>query len=421
MEVFNMSNFMHLTFEERCKIEELLNKRFRKYQIAREIGKTPSTISREINSHKDFHMHTDYSNNYYSCVYFKDCKKCDHRCKFFKPIVCKDRDKFYGACNNCENVKNCKLDKFFYRAVRAEKDYRFHLSDSRKGINMDENDLFNLAHLICPLIRQGQSIYVILENHPEIKLSAKTLYNYIDAGYFKDFGVTNMTLRRKIKRKKSKNTDTKLKKRRSPADYTGRTYADYLQYKLDNPDKSTTEMDTIYNQQSGPYIQTFIFENTGFMIGVLHQEKNADSMSNALDKFQSNLSSEEYEKLFSLLLSDRGTEFSKPIQFEINQDTGEIKGKIFYCDPQHPSQKPHVENNHILIRNILPKKLDLKFLTQDKLNLMFSHLNSTPRSSLGGKTPYEVFTFLYGKETAKKLNIQKIRKDDVTLTPSLLK
>lgn len=42
----NMSNFMHLTFEERCKIEELLNKRYRKYQIAEEIGKTQSTISR---------------------------------------------------------------------------------------------------------------------------------------------------------------------------------------------------------------------------------------------------------------------------------------------------------------------------------------------------------------------------------------
>ena len=56
-----MSNFMHLTFEERCRIEELLNKRYRKYQIAKEIGKTPSTISREINSHKDFRMHTDYS------------------------------------------------------------------------------------------------------------------------------------------------------------------------------------------------------------------------------------------------------------------------------------------------------------------------------------------------------------------------
>ena len=76
---------------------------------------------------------------------------------------------------------------------------------------MDENDLYNLAYLICPLIRQGQSIYTILENHPEITLSAKSIYNYIDAGYFKDFGVTNSTLRRKVVRKKRKVTSTKLK------------------------------------------------------------------------------------------------------------------------------------------------------------------------------------------------------------------
>ena len=416
-----MANYMHLTFEERCKIEELLNKRMRKYQIAKEIGKTQSTISREINRHKQFYIHSDYSNNYYSCVYFKDCKKCDHKCKFYKPIICKDRDKFYGACNNCEKVKNCKLDKYFYRATRAERDYRYNLSESRKGINLDENDLYNLDHLICPLIRQGQSIYVILENHPEIKLSAKTIYNYIDAGYFKDFGVTNMTLKRTIKRKKKRVTSTKLKKRKESVDYTGRTYADYLQYKLDNPDKSTTEMDTLYNHQSGPYIQTFIFENTGFMIGILHKEKTADSMPNALNTIQNILTSNEYESLFSLLLTDRGTEFSKPIQFEINHNTGEVKGKIFYCDPQHSSQKPHVENNHILIRDILPKKMDLSFLTQEKLNIMFSHLNSTPRASLGGKTPYEVFTFLYGKAVAKKLQITEIKKDDVCLTPSLLK
>ena len=415
-----MGNYIHLTFEERCKIEELLNKRLRKYEIAKELNRTQSTISREINSHKNFHMHTDYSNNYYSCVYFKNCKTCDHRCKFFKPIICKDRDKFYGACNNCEKVKNCKLDKYFYRATRAEKDYRYHLSESRKGINMDENDLYNLAYLICPLIRKGQSIYTILENHPEINLSAKSIYNYINAGYFKDFGVTNTTLRRKVIRRKRKLDSTKLKKRKQPADYTGRTYSDYLQYKLDNPDKSTTEMDTIYNNQSGPYIQTFIFENTGFMIGILHKEKTTNSMSEALNKIQDKLTAEEYEKLFSLILSDRGTEFSRPIQFEVNKNTGEIKGKIFYCDPQHPSQKPHIENNHILIRYILPKKINLNFLTQEKLDLMFSHINSTPRSTLGGKTPYEVFSFLYGEKTTKKLNIQKIEKDDVTLTPSLL-
>lgn len=416
-----MSYFMHLTFEERCKIEELLNKRYRKYQIAKELGKSQSTISREINRHKDFHMHSDFSSNYYSCVYFKDCKKCDHKCKYFKPIVCKDRDKFFGACNNCPQNKSCKLDKYFYRASRAEKEYRYHLSQSRQGINLDENDLYNLAHIICPLIKQGQSIYVILENHPEINLSPKSLYNYINAGYFKDWGVTNMSLRRKLRRKTSKVKIKKFHKRKQSVDYTGRTYDDYIQYKLDNPDKSTTEMDTVYNSQSGPYIQTFIFENTGFMIGILHNEKTADSMSNALNNIQDKLSSEEYEKLFSLLLTDRGTEFAKPIQFEVNNKTGEIKGKVFYCDPQQSSQKPHVENNHILMRYIIPKKTDLSFLTQEKLDLMFSHINSTPRQALGGKTPYEIFTFLYGEKIANKLNIQKIKSDDVTLTPSLLK
>lgn len=38
-------------------------------------------------------------------------------------------------------------------------------------------------------------------------------------------------------------------------------------------------MDTVYNNQSGPYIQTFIFENTGLMIGFLHTEKTSDSMA----------------------------------------------------------------------------------------------------------------------------------------------
>ena len=52
---------------------------------------------------------------------------------------------------------------------------------------------------------------------------------------------------------------------------------------------------------------------------------------------------------------------------------------------------------------------------------MFSHINSIPRKSLGDKTPYEIFTFIYGKELADKLNIQKIEKDEVCTTPRLLK
>ena len=52
---------------------------------------------------------------------------------------------------------------------------------------------------------------------------------------------------------------------------------------------------------------------------------------------------------------------------------------------------------------------------------MFSHINSTARENLGGKTPYEIFTFIYSIEIASKLGIQEIKKDEVILQPHLLK
>ena len=86
-----------------------------------------------------------------------------------------------------------------------------------------------------------------------------------------------------------------------------------------------------------------------------------------------------------------------------------------------PSQKPHVESNHNYVRNILPNGKKLSKLTQEDIDLMFSHINSTLRQALGGKTPYEAFRFFYGSEILNKLNVQKIEKDMVTLKPYLLK
>ena len=86
-----------------------------------------------------------------------------------------------------------------------------------------------------------------------------------------------------------------------------------------------------------------------------------------------------------------------------------------------PSQKPHVENNHNYLRNIIPNGIRLDKITQEELDMVFSHINSTPRASLNGKTPYEAFAFFYGEELLNKLNIKKIDRDEVTLMPYLLK
>ena len=414
-----MEKGKQLTLSQRNMIENLLNQRKRKFEIANELGKTQSTIAREINRHRIIKPHNIYkTDNIYNCKYFVNCKVCTSKCRIFQPISCKDRDRNIGACNNCSKLKTCNLDKYFYLAEKAHENYKYTLTDSRQGVNLNTSELIDLAHLICPLIKRGQSIYTILNNHPEIKFCEKTLYNYIEMGLFKDWGITNISLKRKIRRRL---TRKQLKKRKETVNYAGRTYTDYLEYKTKNPTIVTTEMDTVFNNQSGPYIQTFIFENTSFMIGILHSQKTANSMSNTLDKFQERLSSKEYENLFSILLTDRGSEFAKPQQFEINMSTGEIRSKIFYCDPMQSSQKPHVENNHNFIREILPNGQDWSNLTQEKLDLMFSHINSTPRENLGDKTPYDIFTFIYGKQLADKLNIQKIAKDEVTTIPRLLK
>lgn len=414
-----VENAKQITLSQRIKIEEMLNQRRRKYEIANELDKTPSTIAREINKHKILKPHNIYnSSNLFNCKFFVNCKICTEKCRIFQPISCKDRDRNIGVCNNCPKLKTCNLDKYFYYADKAHEKYKYTLKDSRQGVNLTTSELIELAHVICPLIKKGQSIYTILNNHPEIKFCEKTIYNYIEMGLFKDWDVTNITLKRKVKRKLSRK---KLKKRKEPQNYNGRTYADYLEYKIQNSNITTTEMDTVYNSQNGPFIQTFIFENTEFMIGILHKEKTSDSMSESLNKFQEKLTNKEYEQLFSVLLTDRGTEFIKAQQFEVNIHTGEIRGKIFYCDPMQSSQKPHVENNHNFIREILPNGQNWSNLTQEKLNLMFSHINSVPRENLGGKTPYEIFTFIYGEELANKLGIQKIAKDEVTTTPRLLK
>lgn len=408
----------HLTLDDMKFIQRSLEEEKSKAQIARELGKSPSTITKEIRRHRKFKLATAYARGAaYYCVNkgkYKECYGCRKECEHFRERTCKRRDRI-GVCNKCPENGRCYLDKYYYYAVKAHEEYKYTLSDSREGVNMTSSQMIVMAETIDPLFKRGQSVYQIVNNHPELGISVKTLYSYIEAGIFKDYGIDNFSLKRQVSMKKQK----RLKPRRQPACYDGHKYEDYLEFKKANPTVPTTEMDTVYNDPEGPYIQTFIFENAPVMIGFLHKERTSASMASTLDLLQERLSSD-YYRLFSLILTDRGTEFEKHDLFEINYETGEMRTDIFYCDPQMPSQKPHVENNHNYVRNIIPNGKKLHDLTQDDLDLIFSHINSTPRESLNGKTPYEAFSFFYGEELLKKLNVTKIDKDEVTLMPYLL-
>ena len=82
------------------------------------------------------------------------------------------------------------------------------LTSSRKGINATVNDIKQLGELLLPLLKKGQSIYSILQSHKEIKLSEKTIYNYIENGVFQECGRINQHNRFETCRK-TKDVQTK--------------------------------------------------------------------------------------------------------------------------------------------------------------------------------------------------------------------
>jgi len=123
---------------------------------------------------------------------------------------------------------------------------------------------------------------------------------------------------------------------------------------------------------------------------------------------------------FPLPLTDNSGEFANVLVFTQDLD-GEPETDLFFCDPNCAFQKPRVEKNHTIFRDIVPKGRSFDCFTQETVNLIFSHVNGTKRKVLNGKTPYEMFSFLHSKEVAALLGITQVATTEIVQSPLLLK
>jgi len=133
----------------------------------------------------------------------------------------------------------------------------------------------------------------------------------------------------------------------------GRTYADFIAYKAEHGISAWVEMDTVIGRVGGKVIVTFDFAFCNFMFGLLVEDKYALSVSNVVTKLKEKLHQLglSFGNIFPVILTDNGGEFSNIFIFE-NSLKGDRETRLFFCDPCQSSQKPYVEKNHTLLRDV---------------------------------------------------------------------
>ena len=288
--------------------------------------------------------------------------------------------------------------------------------NSRSGLNVNEEELRRLDEFISPLILKGQSINHIFANNPnEFTICQKSLYKYIDKGFLQARNIDMPRVcRLRPRKRKSMERKVDLKCR------VGRTYEDFSNFMKTNSDIGVVEMDTLEGKKGGSVLLTIHFTNCSFMLAFYRERNTAQSVIDVFENLYAVLGKEFFMKAFPILLGDNGTEFSNPRAIEYATDATQ-RTRVFYCDPAKPYQKGALENNHAIVRRILPKGESFDHLDQSDINLVMNHVNSYSRERLANKTPYEAFRFLYGQEILDKLGAELILPNEVILRPDLLK
>ncbi len=231
------------------------------------------------------------------------------------------------------------------------------------------------------------------------------------------FDVRNIDLPRKVRyRLRSKKPEFKIDR----GCRNGRTHTDYQAFIGKYPDVPIAQMDSLIGSRGGKVLLTIHFVESSLMLAFLRDANTSQSVIDIFHELRRRLGISLFQKLFPVILTDNGSEFSNPKAIEKGPD-GLSQTKIYYCDPSSPYQKGAIEVNHELIRRVIPKGTSLDSYTQEDINKMMNHINSYKRKKLNNRSPHSTFSFYYGEELLHLLGCSPVAPEDIILKPELLK
>lgn len=384
----------HMTLDDRIEIQECLSKGMTFKAIGERIGKSQTTISREVKIHMEAHTNS----------FVRTEEVCPKLLK--APFV----------CNGCEKKSrsSCPYRRQLYTAKKAQAEYDTVLVESRTGIPLNKESFYETERIISEAVQNGQHIYHIIQSN-NLPISTATVYRHIQKRYY---SITPMDLPRavKFKPRNSKESDYVPKWARE-----GRTFDDFLAFVEDNSDIPLVQLDTVIGKIGGKVIMTIHFVNSDFMIGLLLENKTAAEAASKIQDLKAELNTLGFRfgDIAPLLLTDNGGEFSIVSAFE-NDTEGNAESNMFFCEPCSPHEKAEIEKNHTLFRDIVKTGTSFDDFTQETVNLIFSHVNAVKRKQFNGKSAYDMFSFYYSEVLASALGISFIPANEVIQSPKLL-
>lgn len=327
-----MSHYHHLSIDEREKLLVLSTQNRSLRNIAKEIGRSVSTISRELN-------------------------------------------------------RNGGAEKS-YSAVKAQVKYKLRRKKCCRHKLLENEELKDKVHNLF-LERQWSpeqiSARLAFENSPYL-ISYNTIYRAIYAGLFDtdeqkrshgNRGAIRKLRHRGRTRRKKGTTETRGKIVISNSIHERPSEADERKI------IGHWEADTVIGKRDSACLVTITDRCSRYLLAEKISRKRSDLLADKMISMFSNIP----KNRLKTITPDRGKEFAK--HQEVTSALNNVQ--FYFPDPHAPWQRGTNENTNGLIREYLPKSFDMAACSDDDIATFIDKLNKRPRKCLNWKSPYELF------------------------------
>lgn len=316
-----------LTLEERIEIQALHQAKVGVRAIARQLGRSPSTISRELNRHQP-----------------------------------------YGR------YRATRAQSRAFQNARRPKPSKLATNPELRAFVQAGLDLKQSPEQISGRLRKQ------FPDRPEMRVSAETIYQSV-------YLLARGGLKRELEKKLRTGRVIRYSHRRE-TERRGRIkdmvmIADRPPEASDRAVPGHWEGDLIIGKDLQSAIGTVVERHSGYLL-LIHMDPNKSRVDALHDGLIAKLKKLP-DTIRRTLTWDQGKEMSKHKDIAIAANID-----IYFCDPHSPWQRPTNENTNGLLRQYFPKGTDLSVFSQEDLDYVEWEMNDRPRKRLEFAKPAEV-------------------------------